>query len=352
VAGGQPVFIGEQVSKSAESTMIGIDVGATKIAVVLVTTSGRVLAAKRENTLSDQGAERVIMKITGLTNELIQISNGIRDHSPSDLLGIGIGIPGQVNITTGVVRQAVNLGWDEVPLVSQIQKGLVQEVPIAIDTDANASTLGEFYFGVARGCGDFVFLSIGSGLGAGLFVNGSLVTGTSWKAAELGHISLDTAGLPCKCGLRGCAETIVSGPGLLYLVEILLKEKQLKSQLSRVITLTPADVISAARRGDPLALNAFSEMGRCLGIVIAICASVTNPGKVIIGGGLGIACFDLLLCPVEEEISRRLLPSLYSHMKIVPSQLRNSAIGAACLVLNQGQGDKMRQALHRKDNGK
>jgi glucokinase len=326
------------VGKSTESLIIGIDVGATKISVVLVDLSGRVLARRQEDTQVEQDVERVIQQMIRLANEMMRKAKADKEISVPNLLGIGIGVPGQVNLNTGVVRQAVNLGWDEVPLLSLIQQGLIQEVPVAIDTDANSCTLGEYYFGAARGCGDFLFLSIGSGLGAGLFVNSNLVTGTSWKAAELGHISLDPEGLPCKCGLHGCAETIVSGPGLIHQVEKLLHQKQLTSQLGLVDSLSPVEIISAARRGDPLALNACSEMGRCLGIVISICTAVTNPSKVIIGGGLGLACFDLLLAPIQEELSRRLLPSLYSHMKIVPSQLEDSAIGAACLVLQQEQG--------------
>lgn len=325
------------MGNSIGSTMIGIDVGASKIEAALVTLSGIVHAVRREATQPVNGADGVISQITGLANELINLASSTSDASIKTLLGIGIGIPGQVNTKTGLVRQAVNLGWNEVDLIPKLKRGLKHAVPIAIDTDANASTLGEFYFGAGRGCGDFVFICIGSGLGAGIIVNGSLVSGTSWKAAELGHISLDVEGLPCKCGLRGCAETIVSGPGLIHLMRVHSGKQKYPNQLSPTSTLTPAQVIASARSGDGLALTAFAEMGRCLGFVISICAAVTNPSLIIIGGGLGLACFDLLLPPAEAEIHKRILPSLYSHMEIVPSQLESSAIGAACLVLNQRQ---------------
>lgn len=321
--------------------MIGIDVGATKIAAALVTIKGQVLAASRENIRTDLGPINTITQITRIANQLIQQVDETSDLSPSGLMGIGIGIPGQVNVITGIVRQAVNLGWTAVDLVTQIRHGLIREVPISIDTDTNAGTLGEYFFGAARGCADFVFLSIGSGLGAGLYVNGSLVRGTSWKAAELGHISLNVEGLPCKCGLRGCAETVISGPGLLHLVEKLRVEKRSTSQLSSLNSLTPAEVIAAARNGDELALAAITEMGHNLGTVISICIAVTNPGLVVIGGGLGLASFDLLLSSIEAEIRRRILPSLYSHIKIVPSQLENNAVGAACLRLNQAKSEVM-----------
>ncbi|MGD9094146.1 MAG: ROK family protein [Anaerolineales bacterium] len=321
------------MAKSADSYLIGIDVGATKIAAALVSNMGRVLDTRRWDTHAEEGAGRVIERMTRLANELIDLAMEKEDCPSPPLLGIGIGIPGQVNSMDGTVREAVNLGWGEVNLAAEMERGLIRETLLRIDTDTNASTLGEFHFGAARDCGEFAYISVGSGLGAGIFVDGHLVRGTTWKAAELGHISLDPEGQRCKCGQRGCVETIVSGPGLLKLVDESVRQGKYPSPLAGEKPISTIDVITAAREGDELAQTALAEMGCHLGIVIAICVSVINPALIVIGGGLGLAAFNFLVPAAKEELNRRVLPSLNTHLEILPSGLESSAIGAASLVL-------------------
>ncbi|MEA3440465.1 MAG: ROK family protein [Chloroflexota bacterium] len=325
--------------KTPQPMAIGIDVGATKIAAALVSVDGNVLVAREKKTRVDEGAQVVIDQIAWLVNEIAGSLTTDLDRIPISLLGVGIGIPGQVNSKDGIVRDAVNLGWDEVYLVEALQSHLVEKFPVLIETDTNASTLGEFTFGAARGCQDFVYISIGSGLGAGLIINGRLVLGSTWKAAELGHISLDPDGLQCACGLHGCAETIISGPGLLNLVTQYLSQGKYPTRLSTESELTTSAVVSAALDGDDLALAVFSEMGRCLGIIISFCAALINPTLIVIGGGLGLAAFDLIVPTVWQEIRRRTLFSVYSELKIVPSQQVSSAIGAASLIFSNDLGD-------------
>lgn len=325
--------------KTPQSMAIGIDVGATKIAAALVSTDGNVLVTRQEKTRVDEGAQAVIDQIAWLVNDIAGSLTTDLDRIPIYLLGVGIGIPGQVNSKDGIVRDAVNLGWGEVCLVKELQSRLAEKIPVLIETDTNAGTLGEFTFGAARGCQDFVYISIGSGLGAGLIINGRLVLGSTWKAAELGHISLDPDGLPCACGLRGCAETIVSGPGMLNLVTQYLSQGKYPTGLSIESALTTTAVVSAALDGDDLALAVFFEMGRCLGIIISFCAALINPSLIVIGGGLGLAAFDLIVPAVWQEVRRRTLFSVYSELKIVPSQQVSSAIGAASLVFSNDLGD-------------
>jgi glucokinase len=321
------------MANTANSVMIGIDVGATKIAAALVSSAGEVLATQRQETRAWEGAERVIARMSVMANQLIGSVLDSKNHSAPTLLGIGIGIPGEVNSQEGTVRDAVNLGWGEINLVTEIRRGLDIDAAIQIDTDANASTLGEFHFGAAQGHNNFVYLSIGSGLGSGIFVNGFLVTGATWKAADLGHVSLNPEGRTCKCGQRGCAETIVCGPGLLKLVGEYLDRGEYTSRLSGMEPLTTKQVITAAREGDELALAVLTEVGRHLGIVMTIAVSVTNPSLVVIGGGLGLAAFDLLVPVAKSELQKRVLPVLYKHLEVVPSGLDSSAIGAASIVL-------------------
>jgi glucokinase len=309
---------------------IGIDVGATKIAGALVTASGQKPAVRQIATQPEAGPPHVLDRVGSMIVELAGIATGAQNTAP---VGVGIGIPGQIDYSQGIVRQAVNLGWDEVYLVEELGKRLGDVYPIWVETDANAGTLGEYYFGAGRDCQDFVYLSVGSGLGAGVICQGKLVTGVTGKAAEMGHFSLDVEGLPCACGLRGCAETIVSGHGLLRLVRDSLERGELPSRLSAPAELTPQRVISAALEGDPAAQAAVSEMGRNLGTVMAVCSAVLNPALIVVGGGLGLAAFDLLAQAAWSEIQRRILPSTYTGLKILAAQQPSAAAGAASLAL-------------------
>ncbi len=309
----------------SETLAVGVDLGATKIASALVTESGGVLASRQTLTRSQDGADAVLQRIATEINALL---TGAGER----VAGIGMGTPGIVNPGEGVVRNAVNLGWDEVPLVSGVRGRLEHDLPVFVGKDTNASALGEYYFGAGSGCRDFVYLSIGSGLGGGLIVNGQIVTGSAWQSSELGHISLDPNGRLCACGLRGCAETTVSGPGLVTLVRERLAPGDSRSSLTASGDLSPAMILSAARQGDALALDAFAEMGTSLGIVMASCVAVLNPARFIIGGGLGLAAFDLILPSARATLAQRVIQSSIRALEILPSTLQSSAIGPSCLV--------------------
>jgi glucokinase len=314
---------------------IGLDVGATKIAAGLINSKGQVCSSKLINTQPDLGVQSVIARMVSLIEELSSHSTNEHDHSCGSILGIGIGIPGQIASEDGIVYDAVNLGWNEVHLKREIKKRFKFEFPIWIETDTNASTMGEYYFGTARGIRDFVYISIGSGLGGGLFIDGELHIGMNGKAAELGHLSLDPNGRECVCGLRGCAETIVSGSGLTNIVNGYLAENKYPTKFHSMSDITVPAIVSAAKNGDVLAMAAVSKMGRCLGIVIANCLSIIDPDLIVIGGGLGSASFDMILTPIKQEIGRRILPSIHRNIKIKRTDQPSSAHGAASLVFSQ-----------------
>jgi glucokinase len=315
------------------SLAIGVDVGATKIASALVARDGRLLTQRQEPTAAQNGTAAVLDRIAAQIEILVSAASSRQDQSQpaAGLLGIGIGTPGQVNPKSGVVRNAVNLGWEEVNLVAEIRRRIGSDLPVWIQKDANASALGEYFFGAARDCEDFVYLGIGSGLGAGVLSGGRLVTGSNWNAAELGHLSLDPEGLPCNCGLRGCAETVVSGPGLVSVVRRRMQQNNLKTELTPE-NLSPQRILVAAQAADELALAALSEVGGYLGRVMAACTALLNPALFVLGGGLGLAAYDWLSPPALEELQRRVLESSYRSVRVVPSSLKSSAVGAAGLV--------------------
>lgn len=310
---------------SAENVVIGIDIGATKIASVLLSEQGNLLGSAQVLTGASEGKDAVLDRVAAQVQELME-------QSPTAVVGIGVGSPGKVDSDCGVVYDAVNLGWKEVHFTDELSNRLNTNIPIWIQKDANLSALGEYYFGACRGYKDFVYVGVGSGLGAGIISDGHLITGGGWYAADIGHLSLDPDGTPCVCGGRGCAELVASGPGLARLARRMLGNDPGRSLLSKSAELTPADVLSAAAQGDRLALDALVELGRVLGIVLSACTVILNPSRYVIGGGVGLAGFEFIVPRLREELNRRTLPNHRGQMDIVPSRVASPAIGAACLV--------------------
>lgn len=321
---------------SQDQFAIGIDIGATKIASVLIAEAGEVLASSQVLTHAEEGMQAVFDKVAGQIQDLIR-------QSPGPLAGAGIGSPGKVDSEHGKVYNAINLGWAEVNLVEEIQSRIEQEdLPVWIQKDANLSALGEVYFGAGQGLQDFIYLGIGSGLGAGIVSSGHLIVGGDWYAADVGHLSIDPNGPVCVCGSRGCAETIASGPGLVRVTLQKLATFPGRSLLTNRFDLTPAEVLAAAQEGDALALQSLAEVGRVLGWIMSSCTAILNPSRYVIGGGLGLAGFDFIVPAAREELMRRTIPESRSLLDIVPSQVESPAIGAACLVWYARSGNTVK----------
>ena len=304
---------------------IGIDLGATKIASVLLSHSGEVLKSSQISTRAEEGPLAVLDRVAEQILDLAQ-------QSPGTVAGVGIGSPGKVDSNRGVVYNAVNLGWTEVDLTEEITSRIHQSLPVWVQKDANLSALGEYYFGACRDVQDFVYLGLGSGLGAGIISGGRLITGGDWYAADVGHLSMDPEGPRCVCGGRGCAEMAASGPGLVRVTKRLLANAGPDGALAHRTDLTPADVLSAAREGETLALQALAEVGRVLGFIMSACTAILNPSRYVVGGGLGLAGYDFIIPAAFEELRRRTIPDHRQLLDIVPSRVESPAIGAACLV--------------------
>ena len=298
---------------------IGVDLGATKIATALVARDGRVVASRHTSTHAAEGFERVCERIAAEVRALIAT------REAREVAGVGIGSAGLVDSGSGVVRWALNLGWDEVPLAAEVARRLDGALPVFADNDANANALGEGYFGSARGCRHYVLLTIGSGLGSGLVRDGRLVNGTLGMVSNLGHYSIDPEhGLPCGCGHRGCAETLVGGPALIALA----RSRGLGHDAA---DLTTDRILTAARAGDAAAVETVATMSRAVGEIAAVASAVLGPEVVILGGGLGVAAFDLLHEGVTRELIRRLpIPQPIPPVRV--ATLASSAVGAACIV--------------------
>jgi glucokinase len=328
------------MTSRVERFAIGIDIGATKIASVLISEAGTVIDSLQAPTPVQQGAQAVLDQVA---HDIVSL---VRQRADA-VIGIGIGSPGKVDSGQGIVCNAVNLRWTEVPLKAEITSRIKQhgwELPVWIQKDTNLNALGEYYFGACRGCTDFVYIGVGSGLGAGVISGDRLVTGADWYAADIGHLSIDPDGPRCACGGRGCAELVASGPGLVRVTKQLLADSSSESVLPPQEELSAAEILEAARQGDLLAQDAVAQVGRGLGIVMSACTVILNPSRFVVGGGLGLAGFDLLLPGIRQEIERRTIPEHRSQMRIVRSQVKSSAIGAACLVWYAQSGKTLQRA--------
>lgn len=296
-----------------EPLYIGIDIGGTKIASVLATRDGRTVATHHSWTNAADGAGAVIDRVADHVRTLSR-------DAGSAIRGIGIGCPGILDAPRGIIRRAVNLQWLDVALADELRQRIGDALPIRIEKDANAAAVGEVQFGAGKGCRDFALLTIGTGFGAGLIVDGQPVRGAAFAGGDLGHLSLDPSGRLCACGGVGCAETVLSGSGLLSLAQ------------GRGSWKEPSDILTAARNGDETAKEIAVIASEWLGHVMSIVATMLDPARIALGGGLGSAGADLFLPIARQTMDRRMSPGL-PRPTVVQSTLESSALGAAAVAI-------------------
>jgi glucokinase len=303
---------------------IGVDIGGTKIAFALVDEQGCILAEHRLPTLPDEGPDAVIGRVAQGVRHLLAQADG-------EVAGVGIGSPGQIDPQAGVVHSATNLFWRDVPLLDGVRTRLDTAVPLWLEKDTNAGALGERYFGAARGCSDFVYIALGTGLGGGAVIAGDLLHGSDRLAMEIGHMPFNPSGRLCRCGMRGCPEMYASGNGLLAGVRERLPAYP-SSTLANGRELDSVAILEGARAGDALALLVVNEATEWLVNVMVACMSILNPALFVVGGGLGRAGQEWFVHGAQQQQQQRLVPHVHPEVEVVASQVANSAVGAACLV--------------------
>ena len=310
-----------------ESVAIGVDIGGTKVAIGAVNRDGHVIAEHTQPTLPERGVEDVLTRIcAGIQS--------VMDSAGLPVAGIGVGCPGAVDYVNGVSLFAANLGeqWHNINLCRELRDRLhLPDMPVWAENDVNAGGFGQMLFGAAQGCNNFVYLMIGTGLGGCAVIDGRMLRGTSFSALEVGHITLNPNGRSGDFGLRGTAEMVVSGKGLLAgWAEYRLHYPD--SPLTRTMDVDTAKILRAAHEGDLLALHIMDDAGEALGIALAWSVTILNPSMVLIGGGLGIAAGDLLLDRAKKIIKQRILPQTYELLGFAYTTELMSAVGAAALV--------------------
>ena len=310
---------------------IGIDVGGTNVKLALVNENGQIVYSNSVPTRAEMGYEFTVNNIKQAIYELLKETK----LEAKDIQGIGFGFPGQVDYKAGIVRNAPNIpGWVEVPIAKLIEDEF--HIPTRVDNDVRCAALGELNYGAGKGCENMVCITVGTGIGSGLIINGKLVRGASNAAGEIGHIKLQMHDGPiCGCGDTGCFEAFASGPSIVAMAEEYIKGgKSTKyREMANGTAITPFVVCEAAKAGDPVAQRIFTIMGEYLGVGLSSVVNLLNPEKIIIGGGVADAG-EILMRPLVETLRKRAMKIAGSAVEVVPAQLGNTAgvIGASLLI--------------------
>ncbi len=316
--------------------VLGIDIGGTNLVVGSVAEDGSSLRALgSEPTQAEAGQRDVLDRLIALAKRTM--AQTCREMPGAEIVGVGVGAPGPLDTKSGIVLLTPNLGWVNLPLRQIIHERL--GLPAVLDNDANCAVLGEWWMGAARGSNTAIGITIGTGIGGGIIIDGKLFHGASDCAGEIGHTTIDTEGRRCKCGNYGCLEAYASGPN----IALRAVEEISAGAVSRLADYVGGDlkqvtaqtVYQAAHDGDDLALEVVNDTAKFLGTGIANLLNIFNPEVVVVCGGVTLAG-DHLFVPLRREVARRAFKPAVSVCRIVPCELAGTAgvYGAAKVFLD------------------
>lgn len=323
----------------AKGYYLGVDLGGTKIYTALSRFDGKIVSEIKVPTRAFEGYENVIKNIIDTCKHVC----GEAQVSLKDVIALGVGSPGPLDAFKGVIHFAPNLQWYNVPLKSILEKTLGIEV--FIDKDTNVAAIGEFKYGAGQGVNDMVYITISTGVGGALILNGKLYYGATSGAGEIGHMVVNRDGPLCNCGNKGCLETYSSGVGITrQAVELISRGKGLgmllaaKGSIENVNAIT---ITSAAMSGDPEAMQIINTASQYLGMAISNLINLLNPELIILGGGLteiGKPLFTI----VHKEIKERTLEPARSCVRIEKALLgmRSGLLGAINLAKEKSMRNK------------
>lgn len=311
---------------------IGVDFGGTNIVSAIVNCQGKIVSRLKVPTLAERGKEATIKRIIETIHKNIVQSTIVLD----DIIGIGIGAPGPLDIKRGIINFAPNLpGWIDVPLKKKLKNEF--NMKVVLENDANAAAWGERCFGAGQGVDNLVCFTLGTGIGGGIIIDGKIYHGNNYGAAELGHMTVNKNGPRCNCGNYGCLEAYSSATGIknriINRIEEGIKSEFLNFDDDKLFeSLRLKSIFEAARKGDKLTKDVVEEAISYLGIAIANIAIILNPEMVVLVGGITNEG-DKLLIPLREEVKKRAFYSNYKSLKIVIGKLGGNAgvLGAAAL---------------------
>ena len=308
---------------------IGVDIGGTNTVYGVVDKRGHIINQGYIKTSAYQEVNDYVNSLSSLLLEMIDQVGGIEN-----IKGVGVGAP-NANFFSGCIEFAPNLPWKGViPLAQMISDRL--NIPVSLTNDANAAAIGEMTYGAARGMKDFIVITLGTGVGSGIVINGQLVYGHDGFAGELGHVIVRrTNGRKCGCGRCGCLETYASATGVARTAKEFLTTRKDFSLLRsmNIDDITSKDVSEAAMQGDPLAKEVYEYTGQILGEAFADAIAFSSPEAIILFGGLSKAG-DLIFKPVRKNMEENMLPIYRNKVKLLVSELKESdaaVLGASAL---------------------
>ena len=309
----------------------GVDIGGTNTTYGIVDREGNILG---EGKLSTVAYPEISDFVTALHSAIVMQLSGVKDIS---LKAIGIGAP-NANYHKGTIELAPNLAWKGIIPLSDLVSGKLK-IPVAVTNDANAAAMGEMIFGAAKDIRDFIILTLGTGLGSGIVVNGELVYGHTGFAGELGHMTIVPGGRECGCGRRGCLETYGSATGIVRTALELMSELMVQSPLRKIppSQLTSKQIAQAAAENDIIALKAFDYTAEKIAAGIVNAVVFSSPRAVFLFGGLTQAG-EILFSPVRKYVDRDIQPVFRGTVEILPSGIpenNGAVLGAAALAWNE-----------------
>jgi glucokinase len=330
-------------AKKRQQFIVGVDLGGTNIVVGAMSADGKHSYAMRSvPTSSELGAEGVADRIVGVIEGVILDTIAQTNSSRKDFIGVGIGAPGPLDRDKGLVLIAPNLGWRNFPLRDRVAERL--NLPATLDNDANCATVGEWWQGAARGGTNVIGITIGTGIGGGLIIDGKLFHGSSDVAGEIGHTTIDLNGRHCKCGNYGCLEAYASGPAIATRAREVLVREETASLLPSIVngrleSITAETVYKAAQQGDAVASEIVRDTARYLGVGIANLLNTINADVVVVAGGV-TAAGDALFIPLRAEVRRRAFRPAVDATRIVACELPGTAgvVGAVATFKMQHLG--------------
>lgn len=317
-----------------EKWLVGVDLGGTNIKFAFLSESGDILYRWSIPTDISNAGKKIIPDIaSSILNKLFENNKTTRD-----VKGIGIGAPAFMNLETGYIYEAINLGWKNIDIKSELEQRL--KLSVVIDNDANVAAIGEMWKGAGIGSKDLLCITIGTGIGGGIIINGEIVHGTNGMAGEIGHITVKPEnGILCNCGKYGCLETISSATGMVRQAVTEIDnhpESLLFTQYKQYGQMTAKMIVQAALENDSFSLKILNTSSYYIGLAVANIANTINPSTIVIGGGVSKAG-SLLLDLIRKYFNQFALPRVQAGIDLAIATLGNDAgvIGAAWLVKNK-----------------
>ncbi|NLP08891.1 ROK family protein [bacterium] len=320
------------MSPKKQEYVVGIDLGGTKIYAAVVDHKGRILGIGRKRTKAELGFETTVQRMAICVKEAAAEA----DVNLDEVIAVGVGSPGPLDLKRGMIIETPNLGWKDAPLKASL-KALLKR-PVAIDNDGNVGLLGEYAYGAGHGCRDMVGLFIGTGIGGGVIINGKLLHGFNENAGELGHMILNPEGPMCGCGTRGCLEAFASRLAIEREIRAAVAGGAAAAIFDNVekpdAPLRSKRLSEAFAAGDAAVVAAVEKSARYVGYGVASLLNIFNPEVVVIGGGVVEAIGEPYVRLVEQTASQNVFKIALRNVRIVAAELKDDSavLGAAMLA--------------------